>query len=99
MELDIEHTLHGIDIETRWSSTFHIVGKAYDSRRVNIAVLIRKRFASIAKLARDVLAIQASSVVSESCFSEASALVDAARSRLSDESIEASISDKSSRND
>lgn len=48
-----------------------------------------KRFPNVAILARDVLAIQASSVSSESTFSTSGNLVSDARSRLSDEVITA----------
>jgi len=48
-----------------------------------------KRFPNVAILARDVLAIQASSVASESTFSTSGNLVSDTRSRLSDEVITA----------
>lgn len=49
------------------------------------------RFPNIAKLARNVFAIQATSVASESIFSEAGNLVDDHRCRLSDDSIRSTL--------
>lgn len=47
----------------------------------------QKRYPTLAKTARDVLAVQASSVASESCFSDAGNLITDRRTSLSDESI------------
>ena len=49
------------------------------------------RYMHIATLARDILAIPASSLCSEQCFSIAGNLVEARRSRLSDDSIRAAM--------
>lgn len=50
-----------------------------------------KRFPNVAKLARDILAVQASSVASESTFSVSGNLVSDSRTRLSDEVITAAM--------
>lgn len=49
------------------------------------------RYPNVALVARDILAIPASSVCSEECFSVAGNLVDAHRTRLSDESIRSTM--------
>lgn len=51
--------------------------------------LNEQKFPSIAQLAKDIFAVQASSVASESAFSIAGRVVDETRTRLSDESIQA----------
>ena len=50
-----------------------------------------RRFPTIAKMARDYLAIQATSVASESTFSTSGQLITNRRSSLSDDRIEASM--------
>ena len=57
--------------------------------------LNESRFPTIAAVARDVLAIQASSVASESAFSQAGLLIDDKRTCLGDDSIKANMLIKS----
>lgn len=71
-------------------SSLHFYVSAIGDKRADPFLWWRsneKRYPNIAPAARDVLAIQASSVCSEACFSIAGNILDANRMSLGDESI------------